>query len=733
MHRGDPSGGSKTAMLLRQQVGRFEIRDFLGRGAIGDVMLAWDPESQAEVALKVVRLRQADPEMLEAEKNGVSLQQQLSRAAPQVAAVHEWGEDGDFFWVCMEYVAGSDLSAVLSRGALPEDRAINIARQLCQMLEVCHEFSAEVGGRKVFGVIHGDIKPENIRVQEGDDGERVRVLDFGIAKHLSQTRRFTVNLFGSLPYTPPERLERGTVDRHSDLWALGIVLYIMVSGNRPFPGDTTEELDRRIRRGDPPNPLPSSVSPRLAGIIEKSLAFEVERRYPTASAFRADLEALRDGQPLPSQSAPGRAADLSATRRTDRAIRAEGREERSEGGDEGPLDATRRTDRPDRRQDLDSTRRTSGPAPMPALGSPGFAPSQPTAPIPGPLASSGAGPSLPPLPPLPPSAPNPAGTAAGQAAAPPAAVPTPGLHPSQLGRRIGIAVLLLLIAFGAMGHVWVRGEAREIQRILASQSRPDLEAVLAQYQNASRLGLLGGSELTAAGAELREALIKAADARIDSYRGDSPATTERGWRQAQSYLQAALEIERDRRTRARMIYAQAQLDRIEAQSLKQKGQVTAGNEKCNEAIRGFREAARRDPEWPDPFLGLARIYAYQRFDLQELEEAVRELAQRGYRLGQREKAMLADGHRMRGRELWSRSLQVRRQGGDEDEEKKVLDQANDHLETALAFYGEIPRYADVPTNRAAAEGLLAQVDARAAELDSGGFEIDIPFFDSEDE
>ena len=77
------------------------------------------------------------------------------------------------------------------------------------------------------GIVHGDIKPENIRIQDGD---RVRVLDFGIAKHLSQTRRFTVNLFGSLPYTPPERLERGAVDRHSDLWAVGVVLYLMVSG-----------------------------------------------------------------------------------------------------------------------------------------------------------------------------------------------------------------------------------------------------------------------------------------------------------------------------------------------------------------------------------------------------------------------------------------------------------------------------------------------------------------------
>ena len=113
-------------MLTVQQVGRFELRDFLGRGALGDVYLAWDPEAQREVALKVVRANRADPEMLQAEKNGVALQRQLSSVAPQVAAVYEWGEDAPFFWVALEYVAGDDLSQRLARGPLPEDRAAEI-------------------------------------------------------------------------------------------------------------------------------------------------------------------------------------------------------------------------------------------------------------------------------------------------------------------------------------------------------------------------------------------------------------------------------------------------------------------------------------------------------------------------------------------------------------------------------------------------------------------------------
>ena len=303
-------------MLTVQQVGRFEIRDFLGRGAMGDVHLAWDPRENREVALKVIRAKHADPEMLEAEKNGVSLQKQLSEVAPQVAAVYEWGEDSGFFWVSMEYVPGTDLAQMIQRGPLPEDYCAFFAHQLCEMLEACHQFSGEIGGRKVYGVVHGDIKPENVRIQ---DGERVRVLDFGIAKHLSQTRRFTVNLFGSLPYTPPELLEKGGVDRHSDLWAVGVVLYLMVAGYPPFSGEDPEELERKIRSGEPPRPLPDDVAPGLKKIIRKSLAFDPARRYAGAAEMKADLEAWNEGKPLPSEAQPveeSPAVDLNATRRT---------------------------------------------------------------------------------------------------------------------------------------------------------------------------------------------------------------------------------------------------------------------------------------------------------------------------------------------------------------------------------------------------------------------------------
>jgi len=644
-------------MLSQQTVGRFEIRDFLGRGAIGDVLLAWDPERSQEVALKVIRIPKTEADVLEAERTGAALQAQLARIAPQVAAVLDSGVDDDFFWVAMEYVDGTDLSRVLSRGPLPEDRAINIALQLCSMLEVCHSFSAEIGGRQVLGVIHGDIKPENIRLQEGD---LARVLDFGIAKHLSQTRRFTVNLFGSLPYTPPERLERGVVDFHSDLWAVAIVLYICVSGNRPFPGDTPEELETRIRRGERPLPLPDTCSPRLQRILKRCLCFEVDRRYPTASSLRADLEAFRDGRPLADELALD---ESSATRRT-RPPAAE-------------LDATRRTDRPvTPLPATEATRRTGGEDFVPP----------------------------PPPPPLPPVA---EATEAGLAGPPsPSLLQRPPRH---RGHQAVTAFALLLVLFS---QTWVWSEMKEVRHSLVTNTRPDVDAVWERYRRASRVSLIGPF-LGGTREELQRALVQAGDRILDSYHGDDPSTTERGWQKAEGYLKAAVEMSfRDKESRAKMMYARAHLDRIAAQTLRNRGQAKPAAEKTREAIYEFRDAAKRAPDWPDPYLGLARIYAYDKFDLPELEKALGELARRGYPHGRRETAMLADGYRMRGKELLARAQKV----AGTDEESLMLERARDHLTQAIALYAEIPSFANSRANRTDAEANLDVAMNRLWEL-----------------
>lgn len=654
-------------MLTQARVGRFEIRDFLGRGAIGDVHLAWDPKLGSEIALKLVRTAKTDADMVAAERNGTLLQDALARVAPQVAAVYEHGDQDGFFWVAMEYVAGNDLAQVIEREApFDEKRAASIALQLCEMLETFHEFSTGADGRR--GIVHGDLKPENIRIQDGD---RVRVLDFGIAKHLSQTRRFTHNLFGSLPYTPPERLNTGRLDAQSDLWAAGVILYLMVSGTPPWSGQDSQELEGRIRRGEPPAPLPETVSPGLKKLLYRTLAFDPERRYPSATALRSDLEALREGRPVEDAGEEPK-DDLSATRRTSRSL------EDSHAG----LNETRRTDRPVV-SDLDATRRTFEPA--------------------------GA------IPPPPP-------TAADLLAAAPGPQPeAQAPAPRRRRKRRWLALAgALLIAFG-ISQFWIQGEAQDLQRALVTDTDPDLLTILDSYRKVSWLGMFNPT-MGAVRDELREALVTSADRLIEGYHGDHPSTRERGWQRAHDYLKGAVELNYlDRRVRAKMYYAKAHLDRIESQTLKQRGERDAAGQKIDAALAGFREAARRDKNWPDPYLGLARVYAYERPDLDQLQKALVELEKRGYRLGRRERTMEADGYRMRAEDLWVRAQKARGTDG----ETELLEKTRDNLLQAINFYEDAPGFADVRTNQARAANRLSQVQERMRELQAPSFAPDL--------
>jgi tetratricopeptide (TPR) repeat protein len=273
-------------------------------------------------------------------------------------------------------------------------------------------------------------------------------------------------------------------------------------------------------------------------------------------------------------------------------------------------------------------------------------------------------------------------------------------------------LLALLAAVIVGSQMWVRGEAREIRHELLSQPRPDLSALADRYQQAARVSL-PGSGLAVVRDELHEALSTASNRILHSYHGDDPSTTERDWQEASEELRAASELDwRDSKSRARLYYCRAHLDRIAAQALRAKGQRLEATTKSREALAGFQEAARRDTAWPDPYLGVARVYAYDLFDLDKLQEALGELGRRGYPLGRREKAMLADGFRMRGRDFAARAVKARGQ----EEEQELLEQAKSDFEQAVEFYDEIPTYANVPANRADAQRQLDQMDARREEI-----------------
>jgi serine/threonine protein kinase len=326
-----------------RKLGKYEILRKLGRGGMADVYLAQDTEANRTVALKLIE-HSADADScdaIEAERRGAELQARLAAVESHVVGVFEYGDVESYFFVAMEYIDGQDLAELMRHGPLENEFAADAAIAVAETLENAHNFQTTIGGKSFHGIVHGDIKPKNVRI---DAHGEVRVLDFGIAKALSLSRRLTRNEFGSVPYASPERLDTGDVDAQSDLWSLAVMLYEMLTGMQPYQADSTERLERMIRSRIPPPPAPDPCPDPLRRILMKALANDPAVRYASARDFANDLILFRTGGPV---VAPGAApiSDPDATRRTTRREpdfpnAAPGR---VFGAPSGPDDATRRT------------------------------------------------------------------------------------------------------------------------------------------------------------------------------------------------------------------------------------------------------------------------------------------------------------------------------------------------------------------------------------------------------
>src|SRR4051812_12153101 len=320
-----------------RRIGKYEIRYKLGRGGMADVYLAYDRDRGHDVALKLIE-DSPDPDTrdsIEAERRGAQLQGSLAAVDPHVAQIYSTGDIDGFFYVSMEYVEGRDLAELLREERPSPEAAADIAIAVASTLEAAHSLEVAIDGKNYHGIVHGDIKPKNIRI---DTRSQVRVLDFGIAKALSLSRRLTRNEFGSVPYSSPERLLDGNVDVQSDVWSLAVMLYEMVSGLQPYHADTTEVLERMIRSRIPPPPAPDPCPEPLRRILVKAMMPAQEQRYRSAREFANDLILFRTGGPVSAVT-----EDLDSTRRTFR--RPDdvemGGTRRTSGGDDGE---TRRTE-----------------------------------------------------------------------------------------------------------------------------------------------------------------------------------------------------------------------------------------------------------------------------------------------------------------------------------------------------------------------------------------------------
>ena len=284
--------------LMGQQLGDYVLEAELGRGSMGVVYRARHVTQGKPYAVKV---------LLEALTSDMSFVTRFTREArivgnlrhSNIIRVYDAGRDGQHLYFAMEYFPGSTAGQMLKeRGRLPVGQVVEIVAQAADALDYAH-----VQGH----LVHRDVKPENMLV---DRWCRVKVLDFGLARVeglQSITRAGTV--VGSLYYVSPEQLLGHKLDGRTDVYALGVSMYEMVTGVRPYRGQTLTDMSQAIISGvaTPPSQLEPAVTPELEGIIARALARDLNVRYTTAGELYTDLRALQAllGQPVDSQQVSG--------------------------------------------------------------------------------------------------------------------------------------------------------------------------------------------------------------------------------------------------------------------------------------------------------------------------------------------------------------------------------------------------------------------------------------------
>jgi hypothetical protein len=275
------------------RIGRYEIVRRLGK-SMTDVYLAMDTVQNRKVALKLIPRgdERAARLIMEAERRGAAIQQQLHTSDPRMVEIYEYGDLDGYFFVAMQFVEGRTVADILAADRVVDAcRAAVIALEILEQLAKFHSWES--------AVVHGDIKPSNIHLSPNDT---VRLLDFGIAKTLRADCNATGHEFGSPGYCSPERLARGQVDAQSDLWGLAATLYEMLAGEPPYQAEDTRKLEGLIRSKRPPRALPASCPPALRAIVVKALAPDPRQRYLSAPEFRADLQLFLERKPTLAES-----------------------------------------------------------------------------------------------------------------------------------------------------------------------------------------------------------------------------------------------------------------------------------------------------------------------------------------------------------------------------------------------------------------------------------------------
>src|SRR5881396_1473650 len=274
----------------------FRVQSLLGKGAMGTVYSAEETSTKRRVALKLLA-----PELARDERFRRRFLRETELAAsldhPHIVPTLASGEEGGTLYLAMAHVEGSDLRELLRReGRLEPERALDLLEQVAGGLDAAH----------AAGLVHRDVKPGNILVTEGPDGEHAYVCDFGLARHVSSVSSLTGErgFVGTIDYVPPEQIEGGTIDGRADVYSLGCVLYECLAGARPF--DRESELSVVFAHLNEPPPRLSDVRAELPdafdGVFAKALAKSPAERYPTCRALVEAAEAALRGEVVRSRN-----------------------------------------------------------------------------------------------------------------------------------------------------------------------------------------------------------------------------------------------------------------------------------------------------------------------------------------------------------------------------------------------------------------------------------------------
>jgi hypothetical protein len=668
-----------TAATGRFPLEAFRILGSIGKGEFGKVHRAtWLPSAPAtsvaaamsgvDVALKHIEAAQGGGK-LQAEQDGVQYQKQVWERYPDMVPrvyVDGVAANGDYY-IAMAFVRGESLLDILRRKRLTSAEAVRLATIVARFLQRLHDFQPPI--------LHSDLKPEHVLVL--DDGS-VRIIDFGIARR-PETGAATHNAFLSVMYAAPERVEDEARNVHpsDDLWALGIMFFEMLAGAHPRE-QYRARIEDAIRRDDlatvatllreQPGTLPEGTSPQLDAIVRKMLAPQPGHRYASAAQLVADLDSFAAGRETVAWQ------QLVAAGRATRIV--------SRTATAAPGAPTMPVPRP--RGEADKAR----PAVPPPLV------------VPPPLPRTFSGPRVEP----------------DQARPTGAAAARPAIRRRFMTRRsAGVllrALAALLLAFVMIAQVaaWTRVE--RYRRRVASLDLDDLSSIqpnLASLRRNAPLSFIVPMRLNR---PVANRMLQLVEPTLADYRSDTPTAKLLQWKTTARALAIATDLEpRDTKIQSRARYVDGQLARIEAQGKS----GAAARTTLTRAVTAFRDAARLDEAWPDPFIGLAAVHAYGFRDVEAVVADVSDAGRRGFTGGRREHAEVADAFSYRADQ--ERAAAMRAQ---DDERQRLLQAAASDYEQCVANYSGVTGFFNSDRNVDRCQRLQDAVSRELAPVAAAG-------------